>query len=63
LGEAVGVGENQNKENVPLRVNKRHKKNSAIMVVRGQRWSPSMYRNARLAGFEVDRAWVEAFVQ
>jgi hypothetical protein len=49
------VGENQNKENAPPRVNKRHKKNPAIMVVRGRRWSPSIYRNARLAGFEVNR--------
>ena len=56
------VGKNQNK-NVPPRVNKRHKTNPAIMVVRGQCWSPSIYCNAHLAGFEVDQAWVEAFVQ
>jgi hypothetical protein len=62
--ECVGV--NADKENIAPRVNKTHrrqKENPAIMLVRGRRWSPSIYRNARLAEYDIDRAWVEAFVQ
>jgi hypothetical protein len=54
------VGDNAK---IPTRVTKRHKKNPPIMLVRGRRWSPSIFRNARLAGFSTERAWVEAFVQ
>jgi hypothetical protein len=57
------VGDGANKENLPPRVRKGHKKNPPLMVVRGRRWSPSIHRNARLAGFGTERAWVEAFVQ
>ena len=56
------VGDIADKENVPPRVRKRHKKNPPLMLVRGRRWSPSIYRNARSAGFSTERAWVEAFV-
>jgi hypothetical protein len=57
------VGGSPIKENSPPRVNKRRKRNPPIMLVRGRRWSPSVYRNARLAGFSAERAWTEAFVQ
>jgi hypothetical protein len=57
------VGDIADKENLPPRVRRGHKKNPPLMVVRGRRWSPSIYRNARLAGFGTERAWVEAFVQ
>lgn len=48
---------------IPPRVSKRHKENPPIILIRGRRWSPSVFRNARLAGFSTERAWVEAFVQ
>ena len=61
------VGANPEKENMSPRVSKRQKKIQnkipPIMIVRGWRWSPSIYCNVRLAGFGAYRAWVEAFVQ
>ena len=57
------VGGTTDKENIPPRVGKTRRRKPPLLVVRGRRWSPSIYRNARLAGLETDRAWAEAFVQ
>ena len=64
------VGGDADKENMAPRGGRSHRGNTSVLtqkptikIVRGRRWSPNVYRNARLAGMEVDRAWRTAFVQ
>ena len=38
-------------------------KRAKLMVVCGCRWSLSIYRNTRLAGWGMGRTWTEAFVE
>ena len=65
------VGDSATKENLPVREKKGrlryppivHKKYPLILIIRGRRWSPSIYWNARMSGYSTERAWVEAFVQ
>jgi hypothetical protein len=69
---AAAVGDDANKENVVTRGSiqgkvKRsgsnsHTSVSELMKIHGRWWSPNIYRNARLAGLDRDRAWREAFV-
>jgi hypothetical protein len=59
--ECVGV--DTDKENVPPRVSVKDTSLAPkLVLVRGHRWSPSIYKNARRAGLSVDRAWRASFV-
>jgi hypothetical protein len=61
------VGEHANKENVmPRGTSSARRKNTSlarVIKLHDRWWSPNVYRNARLAGLDRDRAWREAFVQ
>ena len=63
------VGVDTDKENITPRINKgntslavRGKPQSVLLLVRGHRWSPSIYKNARKVGLSVDNAWRASFV-
>ena len=68
----INVGDDANKENVVTRGSTQgkvkrsgsnsHTSVSELMKIHGRWWSPNIYRNARLAGLDRDRAWREAFV-
>ena len=63
------VGGDANKENAMPRgtsTSTTNKNSTSVVKLRrlhGRWWSPNVYRNARLAGLDRDRAWREAFVQ
>ena len=61
------VGGDANKENADPRgrstASSKNTSLARLTRLHGRLWSPNVYRNARLAGLDVDRAWREAFVQ
>jgi hypothetical protein len=57
------VGGDTDKENIVPRVNTKDTSlGPKLVLVRGHRWSPSIYKNARKAGLSVDSAWRASFV-
>ena len=67
LTQTVGV--DTDKENITPHVNKGNtslvvcgKPEPVLMLVRGHRWSPNNYKNARKAGLSVDNAWRASFI-
>ena len=57
------VGEHLKNKKLHPRGNGPRGNSLPVIVVRGRKWSPSVFRNARLAGWTTERAWCEAFVQ
>ena len=58
------VGGDANKENAdPRGRSTANRSVPRLTKLHGRWWSPNVYRNARLAGLDRDRAWREAFVQ
>jgi hypothetical protein len=57
------VGGDTDKENIVPRVNTIDTSlGPKLVLVRGHRWSPSIYKNARKAGLSIDSAWRASFV-
>ena len=58
------VGDIEDKENRAPAVTKNKKRNTSLLtqpiikIIQGRLWSPHVYRNARLAGLEVDMVWL-----